>query len=273
MTERITREPAVVPLGSPRRARVAGAVLVGLAAVAAVVVAAVPRIPQDVAYHRFADTRVIAGVPSFWNVVSNVGFLVVGVIGLAWLARWGRPRPTGPLIAGWETATVAMLLVGILFTGAGSAYYHLAPDNTRLVWDRLPMTVVFTALFALVIGERVDARAGRLLAVPLILIGVGSVVAWHLSELAGRGDLRLYALVQLVPALAVPLVLLLCPARFTGAAWLWTALALYLAAKAFELADARVFAHAVVSGHTLKHVVSAGATACLLGMLATRRPR
>jgi hypothetical protein len=31
-----------------------------------------PPIPQDNAYHLFVDNRTIAGVPNFWNVVSNL---------------------------------------------------------------------------------------------------------------------------------------------------------------------------------------------------------
>ena len=35
----------------------------------------------------------------------------------------------------------------------GSSYYHWKPSNSRLVWDRLPMTVGFMSLVAVVISE------------------------------------------------------------------------------------------------------------------------
>ena len=77
----------------------------------------------------------------------------------------------------------------MLLTAACSSYYHLAPDNARLVWDRLPMTVGFMGLFAAMLTERVNPRLGRALLVPLIFAGVGSVVYWFWTELRGVGDL------------------------------------------------------------------------------------
>jgi len=56
-------------------------VIVSVAALVAVFF--VPRIPQDPAYHRFVDARTLLGVPNFWNVLSNVGYLLVGLYGLA----------------------------------------------------------------------------------------------------------------------------------------------------------------------------------------------
>jgi hypothetical protein len=36
-------------------------------------------IPQDTGYHQFADTRQVAGMDNFWNVASNVPFLLAGL--------------------------------------------------------------------------------------------------------------------------------------------------------------------------------------------------
>ena len=65
-------------------------VLLALAAAAIVAALVSPRVPQDPAYHLFADQRVIWGVPNFWNVVSNLPFMAAGLYGLwAWRrARW-----------------------------------------------------------------------------------------------------------------------------------------------------------------------------------------
>lgn len=254
------------------RLRLAGVVGVALAAMAVAI--ALPPIPQDQAYHAFADTRTIAGIPNFWNVASNAGFVIVGLAGLLWLARRGRPTPGGSLQAAWEVAAAVAFAVGVLFTGIGSMFYHLAPDHGRLVWDRLPMTLIFMSLFALVIGDRIGPVAGQRLLGPLLAIGVGSVIVWHLSEVAGRGDLRLYALVQFLPLLLVPLLLLLMPARYSGAVWLWVALALNAIGKVAELADAWILAASgLMSGHTVKHLVMAAATGLILIMVAIRRPR
>lgn len=249
------------------------AIVGGVAVLAIAATMVLPPIAQDPAYHGFADTRRIAGVPNFWNVVSNVAFAIVGVGGLVWLVRHGRARVDRPLTERWELVTAWVFSAGVALIGVGSAYYHLAPDNERLVWDRLPMTLVFMSLFALVVGDRVSGPAGRWLLGPLLGAGLASVLVWRASERAGNGDLRFYALVQFLPMLLVPLLLLLLPGRFTGAGWLWTALALNALGKVTELADAGVLALTGISGHTWKHALMAVATALVLRMLAIRRPR
>ena len=39
----------------------------------------VDSIPQDPAYHQFADQREFLGVPNFFNVSSNLAFIIIGV--------------------------------------------------------------------------------------------------------------------------------------------------------------------------------------------------
>lgn len=65
----------------------------------------------------------------------------------------------------------------------------------------------------------------------------------------------------------------LYPARYPGRPYLFAGLVLYVAAKGFELADKGVFLFLgqTVSGHTLKHLVAAGAVACVFAMLRSRR--
>lgn len=245
--------------------------LAGLAVTAIAVALALPPIAQDPAYHRFADARPLGGIPNGLNVASNVAFLLVGARGLVFVARAGAPRPDGPITERWERWSVGVLFAGVALTGVGSTYYHLAPDNGRLVWDRLPMTLAFMSLLALTLGERIDGRAGRV-ALPLLLAaGAASVLVWHLGEASGAGDLRAYGLVQFFPMAAVPLMLALFPARYTRGGDLVVALVFYAVAKAAELADAAIFAlGGVVSGHTLKHLVAALATWQILRMLERR---
>ena len=254
-------------------ARSLGAGIVAGVVVAAITVAAqLPPIPQDLGYHAFADTRSVGPIPNFWNVVSNVGFVAVGLTGLAWLGGAGRHLERS-LPGGWERAAAMVFAAGVALIGAGSAYYHWAPDNDRLVWDRLPMTLVFMSLFALAVGDRIGTAAGRGLLAPLLVLGPASVLVWHVTEQAGHGDLRLYGLVQFLPMLVIPMLLLLFPARYTGAGLWWTTLGLNGVGKLTELADRGVLAVLGVSGHTMKHVLMAIATALVLRMLAVRRPR
>src|ERR1700761_9065563 len=143
-----------------------------------------PRISQDALYHRFADTRMWLGIPNFLNVASNVGFLfVAGWAFFELRKRW--TRQPAHLIWG-------VLFTGILLTGFGSAYYHWQPNNVRLIWDRIPMAIVFMSLLAATITEWIDSKAGVMLLAPLLLLGIGSALWWEYTESIGRGDLRLY---------------------------------------------------------------------------------
>jgi Ceramidase len=212
-----------------------------------------PPVPQDQSYHQFADQRTILGMPNFWNVVSNFPFVAVGATGL----RRFRDNP----------ATV-VLFTGILLTGFGSSYYHWDPNDGTLFWDRLPMTLCFMAILAVAIEERVNARAGAALLWPLIAIGVFSLLLWRWTD-----DLRLYIWVQFSPCLALPLLFLLFPPKYTGTSYWLIAGALYALAKVLEFFDGVVYSTGLIlSGHTLKHLVAAAACFAILRYFQTRQP-
>jgi hypothetical protein len=165
-----------------------------------------------------------------------------------------------------------ILFGGLGLVAFGSAYFHLAPGPGRLLWDRLPLSIVFMSFFALVIAERIGMRAGRLLLWPLIALGVASVLYWWYTEAMGRGDVRLYLLVQFFPILAIPVMFLLFPARYTRTSGLVTVLALYALAKVFELYDAQILElTGVFSGHTLKHLAGAVAALWMVRTIRLRR--
>jgi hypothetical protein len=237
----------------------------------AVIVAALlaPRTPQPEAYHHFADQRQWAGVQHFGDVASNAPFAVVGMWGLIFLAhRSAHTRFVDPR----ERYPYMLVFAGLLLTAFGSAYYHLAPDNARLVWDRLPMTLVFMSLVAAMIAERISIRLGLFMWPLLLLLGAGSVLQWYGSEVRNAGDLRFYASVQ-VYAIAVLLVALLLPARYTRTSDLAVVVGLYVLAKILESSDAAIFSRGhIVSGHTLKHLAAAGAGYWILRTLQRRRP-
>ena len=171
-----------------RRSRVAAFVIVSVGVASAVLLHA--PVAQSLAYHHFADRRTIFGIPNGCDVLSNALFLVVGGLGL-WYVLCANPgRGSAAFLSQGERWPYAVFFLGVLLTAFGSAYYHLTPDNARLVWDRLPMTVGFMAFLAAMIAERIDLRAGLWLLIPLIAIGAGSVFYWEWTELRGAGDLR-----------------------------------------------------------------------------------
>jgi hypothetical protein len=164
----------------------------------------------------------------------------------------------------------AVMFAGLVLTAVGSAYYHLAPNNDRLVWDRIPIMMVVMALLAAVIGERTTVNAGLWLLPFLQAIGVGSVLLWRSSEARGHGDLRLCAAIQ-VYAIVLLLLMLLVRPRYTRSSDFAVVVGFYVLAKIFEESDRQVFALGhIVSGHTLKHVAAAAASYFVLRMLRKR---
>lgn len=237
-------------------------------------------IPQPEGYHLFADTRTMQRVPNALNVLSNLPFVLVGWLGISFLRRGPTRDPDGPYRPGAHTAfeslrerpAYVLFFAGVFLTAFGSGYYHLKPTTTRLFWDRLPMAVAFGALFAAIIAERISVYWSRMLLIPLVFVGVASVVLWRMSEVAGRGDLRFYLFVQLFPLVSLPLILLLFPPRYSRGVELLLVGVVYGAAKAFEHFDVQVWEATgrAVSGHSIKHVVAAIATYLVLDMLKKR---
>jgi len=247
------------------------ALLTGLAAAAILIAFLLPPITQNPAYHHFSDGRTILGIPNFWNVVSNAPFLLVALWGLRARSRFGDA---------WERSAYRILLLGVASVAIGSSYYHLDPSDARLFWDRLPMAIVFMTLLAITIGERIGSRTGRFWLLPLLAMGVGSLLLWR-----STGDLRAYGLVQFYPMLALPLMLILFPPRplpdgratsrgsdcYPGSAGLWAMMAFYALAKALELLDQWVWRMAPpLSGHPWKHVAGAIAMLCYVQTMRGR---
>ncbi len=252
---------------SPAAFRFRLALLGVLALVFAAVALSLPPIPQDPGYHRFADARSWWGVPNAGDVLSNLPFVAAGALGLlGWRrAAWREPGDRWPWL---------VIALGTMLVGFGSAYYHAHPDNGTLFWDRLPMTLVFMALFAAAVAERVHARAGLALLLPLLGLGILSVLVWRQGELRGVGDLRFYLVVQFYPLVALPLCLLLFPARYDRGGDLGLLAVAYVAAKVCEHFDREIFTSlgGRLSGHTLKHLLAAVGLAWVLGHLSARRP-
>ena len=221
-----------------------------------------PIVGQDPAYHVMADQRTLVGIPNAWNVASNAAFLVAGGFGLVAARRRLQER--------WTRWPYRTLFAGAVLTAFGSTWYHLAPANAGLVWDRLPMTIAFTGLLTAVLAERVSERIARNLFVPLMIAGGLSVLYWYATELAGLGDLRPYALIQFGSLAVLLSVLLLYRSAEAGAPFLWAGLGCYAVAKIFELADAPIYSALPVSGHTLKHFAAAAGIAAVALMLEAR---
>ena len=215
-----------------------------------VVMILLPKMAQSPDYHLFADHRTLAGIANFLNTISNLPFLVVGLAGILLMIKNGSQLQPAYL----------MLFIGILLTGLGSAYYHLNPSNNRLVYDRIPMTIVFMALLSATLSELIDYKMGIRLLFILLPAGIASVLYWKYTESIGNGDLRAYGFVQFYPILLIPIITLLFPASHTKKTIpvFYSIILWYILAKFLEYYDGAIqtFTH-FISGHTLKHLAAA----------------
>jgi len=224
-----------------------------------VVLFLLPPLAQPSAYHAFADTRPWLGLPNALDVLTNLPFLLAGLLGL----RAALRLPAAPQRACWLA-----FFGGVALVAFGSGFYHLAPTDASLVWDRLPMTFAFTSLFAAVLGETVSPQLGRRLLFPLVLAGAVAVLWWQ-----QRDDLRPYFAVQALALAGVPALLVLFPKHGAGRGWLVTGLGCYALAFAAEQSDRAVFAFTggASSGHSLQHLLAALAGAAVAAMLHFRQ--
>jgi hypothetical protein len=247
------------------------ALLIGISVIAITATLFVPPIAQDPEYHNLADRRIIADIPNFWDVASNLAFLLVGVSGLWSLFQIREDRSR--LIEKREAYPLAVLFAGTVLIFAGSAYYHWAPSNETLAWDRLPIALTFMGVFSMVIVDRISVKTGIVFLIPLLVMGTASVVYWHVTEQSGQGDLRPYALVQFLPVLLIPVILWLFPARYSGTRYLVEMIGWYVVAKVFEFLDAAIWqwTGGWVAGHFLKHLMAAWSIYALVRYLKHRR--
>lgn len=225
--------------------------LIFIVFVALVVVLFIGPIPQNPAYHLFSDQRPLWGMPNGWNVISNLPFMVAGLFGLM------ISRRSHVVVTEINKTILQLFFCGLLFTGFGSCYYHLSPSNASLAWDRLPMTVAFMAFFSFVINMHLAGATARRLLWPLIAVGICSVLYWAYTESIQAGDLRFYGLVQFLPVILIPIMIVLFPNHSYQSRYIWLVIAIYVLAKLFESFDSQLYTLLGISGHSLKHIVAA----------------
>ena len=205
-------------------------------------------IPQDLRYHAFADTRTILGISNFYDVISNIPFAIVGLFGLCHVYIQRNNKNT------WSWL---ILFLSIILVAVGSSYYHLNPNNQSLTWDRLPMAIGFMALFAIVVGDYIYSKLEQWLLLPMCVLGIFSVLYWNITD-----DLRIYAWVQFFSSGLLLIVIFLYKPNTYETKYLIFAFIFYALSKITEYFDHTIFSgtNDVISGHTIKHLLSGIAT-------------
>jgi hypothetical protein len=207
---------------------------------------------QPESYHHFADMRSLGMLPNASDVLSNLVILAAGVANCAWVMRNASRRPR-------QLPAMLIAAIGLILTAFGSAWYHAAPSDATLVWDRLPMTIVFAGILAMlwtsVTGERVD----WLPLLVLVAVSAGTVGFW-----LAFGSLWPYAILQFGGLAAI--VGMTVARKVDGLAGWVLLIVFYALAKVFESLDWQIWdlTHHVFAGHALKHIASGFAGAALI---------
>jgi Ceramidase len=213
--------------------------------IAVVAVFFVKPIAQTQDYHNFADHIKLFSIPNFWNLISNLPFVIIGSIGVYSVSK--------NFTHYFLQQSYIWFFVGIILTGFGSGYYHYNPNDTSLIWDRLPMTISFMSFLSIIIGEFINDNFGKKSLYPFLFLGILSIIYWVVLE-----DLRMYVLVQFLPILLIPIVLFLSKNNLKLKKYFWLILTTYLVAKFLESYDFLIYSstNKLISGHTLKHFVA-----------------
>jgi hypothetical protein len=238
-------------------------------------------------YHAFADQTNFGAIPHAADVLSNLGFALVAIWAAwsVWPARSARSGLLSPKLpsqtsyssttalhskqALWSVKSVALnlFIFGLFATALGSGYYHWAPDNMRLFWDRLPIVLTCAGLLGAAHSDSVQASRHSRSFFPLVMFvasGVASVMWWSVTDYDGKGDLRWYLMFQFLPLLLIPIWHSIYPTP-KRTRWLFAiALLIYVVAKAAEIHDHAIYTWSgFITGHTLKHLLASVAAALI----------
>lgn len=220
-----------------------------------------PPISQDLSYHAFADQSKTSFIENGLNVLSNQPFILVGIYAIYCGRKYREPLSERKIFKQF-----IIFAVGVFLVGFGSGYYHYEPNNITLIWDRLPMTIAFMALYSIIVSVFISSTSGKNLLPWLLVCGFVSVGYWALTESMGSGDLRMYALVQFLPMILIVSILFMYKDNSIEKAYLISTMLWYGIAKLLEAFDEDVYhlLNESVSGHSLKHVAAAIASLYLV---------
>lgn len=202
--------------------------------------------PQD--YHDFADDRELLGIPNGLDVMSNLAIVFPGLVGLAFV----HERRTNPRVSDDETSIHITLFSGMILTFAGSVWFHLDPNDSTMLWDRLGMSIIIGSCISLLINDLWDRGIAARIHIPIVVASVISVLWWPVFD-----DLRVYFIVKHHPFILFPILLFFGNQLYNKISGYYWGLSMFILATIFEFADEVIFdITGFISGHTLKHIAA-----------------
>lgn len=200
-------------------------------------------------YHKFVDERIIFSIPRFADTVSNLGFLVIGMIFLKEM-----------LLKNEKDHNLKVIVVGTILICFGSGYYHLSPENSRLLLDRLPISMVFAGVlsYSLHQNQLIKESWKKSFDTIYLLFSVLSVLIWYIGSLKGQDWLSMYVFVQFGGMIILIYIALIGKNKEFNKKIMYV-LMWYVLAKVCEHFDQYIYniTSEMMSGHTLKHIFSA----------------
>jgi hypothetical protein len=194
----------------------------------------------------YADKRSFFHIPFSLDVLSNIPFLIVGLYGFKKVYNNKN-----------ELFYFGLFLsLSSTLTAFSSAYFHWNPTPDTLIFDRLTMTFGFSSIISVIIADRINLKLGHYLLALLIPIGLFTVLGYHWDILS----LRPYILLQYGGIVYCLIACFLLKANLLNNKIFLAGVGLYIVAKVFEHFDHQIFKiTGIISGHSLKHLVAAGA--------------
>jgi hypothetical protein len=94
-------------------------VILAIIVVVIIAVFSIDPIAQQPSYHQFADQRRVLNIANFFNVLSNLPFVIIGIMGMRLVALRHATGGLAELRPMYLT-----FFIGVFLTGFGSMYYH-----------------------------------------------------------------------------------------------------------------------------------------------------
>ena len=174
-------------------------------------------IKKQIAYNNFVDCRTCYNIKNYYNVISNLIFVIGGL---------------------YHINSDILLCIFSILVCIGSSYYHYNPNMNTLLYDRLPMLLSFVYLILLRIELNLFEQ------IIIVFYSIYSILKWKLLL-----DLVPYATIQLT----MIIYWLIFPSYNMQYAIIFYIMAKICEDYDYKI---YILTNKIISGHTIKHILA-----------------